>query len=109
MDKPLNIVVPEVGMDVFAQEDAVESFLAEDSKEFNDDLLLSHVDNDNEAIQFKSENVLDCGDLDVNVLEVCDDISNGNDIVKDEKSIADFKRFRRNALVSALKKRSIKW
>ncbi|KAK4872478.1 hypothetical protein RN001_014507 [Aquatica leii] len=87
-------------MDVFAQEDAVENFLAGESKEFNDDLILSNVDED---IEFKRENVLE---LENNVLGDCD-LSNG-DNVKDEKNIIDYKRYRRNSLVNALKKRSIR-
>ncbi|KAF5287045.1 hypothetical protein FQR65_LT12346 [Abscondita terminalis] len=87
-------------MDVFAQEDAVENFLAGESKEFNDDLILSNVEED---IEFKRENVLELGN---NVLVDCD-INNG-DNVKDEKNIIDYKRYRRNSLVNALKKRSIR-
>lgn len=109
MDKPLNVPFEPEGMDVFAQEDAVENFLAGETKDdFNDDLLLPQVDNDSEEIEFKRENVLDCGDLEDNVLGDCD--LNGVDNAKDEKTmIIDFKRFRRNSLVNALKKRSIRW
>lgn len=109
MDKPLNIHFEPGDMDVFAQEDAVESFLAAETKDdFSEDLLLSHVDNDNEDIEFKRENVLECGDLDENVLGECE--LNGNENMKDEKNvIIDYKRFRRNSLINALKKRSIKW
>ncbi|KAK5639914.1 hypothetical protein RI129_010725 [Pyrocoelia pectoralis] len=103
MDKPFELHT----MDVFAQEDAVENFLAGEIKDdFNDDLVLSQVD-DSEEIEFKSENVLDCAELDDdNVLSECN--LNGGETVKDEKAALDYKRFRRNSLVNALKKRSIR-
>lgn len=98
-------------MDVFAQEDAVENFLAGDGKdEFNNELLLSHVDDENDDIEFKRENILECGNLEENVAN-CE--LNGNaetEASKEEKNVTvDFKRYRRNSLANALKKRSIRW
>lgn len=48
------------------QEDAVEKFLAGESKnDFNDDLLLENIEAENEGIDFKSDNVImDCPELD---------------------------------------------
>ncbi|XP_008199159.1 uncharacterized protein LOC659546 isoform X2 [Tribolium castaneum] len=47
------------------QEDAVEKFLAGESKnDFNDDLLLENIESENDGIEFKSDNVImDCPDL----------------------------------------------
>ncbi|XP_018325955.1 uncharacterized protein LOC108737536 isoform X4 [Agrilus planipennis] len=88
---------------VFSQEDAVEEFLAGESK---DDLLICNLGNDdiddNQGIEFKRENTVDC----------CGDLKNkdfGNVPItrrKFRKTVC--KLSQRNSIVNLIKKRSIK-
>lgn len=104
----------ENNMDVIPEGDATGVFLAGENKvDFGDEeLLLSNVENECGDVEFKEDDALDCSGLVLEMLEECaeKDIELEVESVQSEKVVVPtFKRWKRNSVANALKKRSIKW
>lgn len=96
-------------MDLLSQEAAVEEFLAGDSKnEFSDEMLMSNIGNEEDAIDFKQDNELEgCEQLVQNVFENCS-VSNKELIRELKRRAASYNKRPHWWLLKSLRKRSIK-
>lgn len=96
-------------MDLLSQEAAVDKFLAGDSKhEFSDEMLMSNIGNEEEAIDFKQDNELEgCEQLVQNVFEGCS-VSNKEVIKELKRRAASYNKRPHWWLLKTLRKRSIK-
>lgn len=96
-------------MDLLSQEAAVDKFLAGDSKnEFSEDILMSTIGNEDDAIDFKQENELEgCEQLVQNVFESCS-VSNKELIRELKRRAASYNKRPHWWLLKSLRKRSIK-
>lgn len=96
-------------LDLLSQEAAVDEFLAGDSKnEFSEELLMSNMGNEEDAIDFKQDNELEgCEQLVQNVFEGCS-VSNKELIRELKRRAASYNKRPHWWLLKSLRKRSIK-
>lgn len=96
-------------LDLLSQEAAVDEFLAGDPKDdFSDEILMSNIGNEEDAIDFKQDNELEgCEQLVQNVLQDCS-ASNKELIRELKRRAASYNKRPHWWLLKSLRKRSIK-